>query len=120
MKYIFLALIICLSFLIASCFPFVVADGFFSVSGEILNDKNEHLNNCSIELHTLNSSTAFDSSTVKSKFQRTFVVAPYRNAFNLLIKCPEYKDYKIIVDYGGSVTYSKPLTLGIIKMKINQ
>lgn len=89
----------------------------FSVSGEIYNNKDVTLNDCTVELLNNESTTVWASYEVESEFSLSFTVEPFKGNYPLLIKCPGYKDYKTIVDYGDSVTPLKPLALSIIRMK---
>lgn len=90
----------------------------FSVSGEIHNDKDEPLKDCTVELLITEGTTVWQSYEVGSNFSLSFsVVEPFEDNYLLLIECPGYKNYKTIIDYGSSVTPQKPLALNTIRMK---
>lgn len=112
-------LIIFVLIFLASCnWPFVVADGGFYVEGHILDQSNVKLTECTIELQLPDGKIMHGPFHIDSNFKTSFTVAPYKDKYLLYIRCPDYEPYKVIIEYGKTVSPSQPLKLGDIKLKL--
>ena len=113
-----LVLMAAISFSLYSCYLFGPADGAFRVSGTIVSEAGNPLNNCSLELQDKNGVPTLNGALpTKSEIEHLFVVAPYQADYWLLLSCPDYETRKIAVSYGKTVSPAKPLDLGRIEIK---
>jgi hypothetical protein len=89
------------------CTP-IAADGAFRVQGEILGGSS-----CELRLFSSRRGTEpVERIRVAGAFQETFVVAPYPANYRLDLLCNGAVRQSLAIDYGGAVTYEKPVQLG--------
>ncbi len=103
---------------LSSCYLFGPADGAFRVSGTVISETREPLENCSMELQDKRGVVLGGGPRrTESEIDILFVVAPYKADYWLLLSCPDYDTKKIPVSYGKDASPMKPLKLGEIVMK---
>jgi hypothetical protein len=95
----------------AACIP-IAADGAFRAQGDILSSAS-----CELQLFASNGGAEpIERVKVAGAFQETFVVAPYRSTYRLDLLCNGAVQRSLAVDYGGTVTYEKPVQFGKVAL----
>jgi hypothetical protein len=113
-----LILMAAISLNLYSCYLLGPADGAFRVTGTIVSEGRNPLNNCSLELQDNKGVPTLNGSIpTKGEITHLFVVAPYKADYWLLLSCPGYYSRKIPVSYGKDASPAKPLDLERIEME---
>jgi hypothetical protein len=95
---------------IVGCIP-MAADGAFRVHGEIVGASV-----CELQLFDTQARELLQRVKVSGAFRETFVVAPGPRAYRLDLSCNGGTKRSVLVEYGGAVTYDKPIDLGKVAL----
>lgn len=96
----------------AACIP-IAADGAFRAQGEIVGSFPA----CELQLFSsTRGGEPIERVKVSGAFHETFVVAPHPSTYRLDLWCNGGVRRSLTVDYGGAVTYEKPVQFGKVAL----
>lgn len=95
-----------------------ISDSAFRVSGEVVNQRGEPINECFMDVVSQDSSEVEYTQKIDSKFKNTFTIEPGAHKFHLVIRCNSAKKpYRTgLIEIRGSERYENPILLGVIEL----
>lgn len=98
--------------LFAACWPFIVADGAFRVSGEVVTSASAPPQCLLRLLSPQRRDIPLQTIPISGRFLETFMVAPTRETYIVEVFCDGKPIRVVSLNYGTDVTYAVPIDLG--------